>query len=198
MQYATQWVMIPGHGISTFHMSQGSTDYSIIHPDAGPTHPSASDPRLPPILNPLQAQSARRGQMARGLAITGLQDIGDLFWAPMAVADIDQGPDEGTDHVMQKPVPFDVDGDRVGITIAATRDVAPKDGPHRVLVLVHGGGKGAEISRPYEVPGRCIHRLDGQRPGYVPTESNLADRTEPAGIDRVPAVGPRYPAAGDR
>jgi len=86
--------------------------------------------------------------MACGLAIAGLQDVDDLCGAPMAVADVDQCPYEGTDHVVQKAVPFDVDGERVGIAIVTARDVAPKDGPHRILVLVHGGGKGAEIPRP--------------------------------------------------
>ena len=129
--------------------------------------------------------------MACGRAIAGFQDIDDLFGSPMAVANVDQGPDEDTDHVAQKAVPFDVDGERVGITIEAARDVAPKDGPHRILVLVHGGGKGTEIPRPDEVLGRYIHRLHRQRPRDVPTEANLADRTELAGIDRVPvATGP--------
>jgi len=63
--------------------------------------------------------------MACGPAVFGLQDVNDLLSAPMAPADVNQGPDDDPNHVMKKTLALDVNMNRMLIAVLA--DITTRD-----------------------------------------------------------------------
>ncbi len=140
------------------------------------------------ILDPFEAQAGGRGEMTGGRTVVSRQDVGDVFGTPMAAPNVDERSGDEADHVMEKAIPFHLDGDPVAIVGTARCDIAAEHRPYGVSIFVDGVREGAEIMCSHEVLGRSLHRFDRQRGREVPAEPDLADRTKPAGVDGV-AVG---------
>jgi hypothetical protein len=102
----------------------------------------------------------------------------------VAPTDVDQGPNDDPDHVMEKALALNIDPDHVLITVLA--HVTARNRAYGVLLGIQTHGKGAEIVCSNQVLGRCTHDIRIQRSREVPAEAGQAGRAHAPGADCVP------------
>ena len=65
------------------------------------------------VIDSHQAQSVCGGRLAGGGSVAGLDDSPHVIRCPAASPDMDQCADDGSHHIVQKPVGLNVEADEV-------------------------------------------------------------------------------------
>src|SRR5512138_957327 len=118
------------------------------------------------IIDADEGQALSRGRRAGQRTLAAPEDLLDRFGLDPAAADLEERPDDRADHVAEEPRRLD----GVDDLVAAPAQLRTGDGPDGGAVAVRG--KGGEIGRSDEHPGRLTHLADPQ--GIGPVEDRVA------------------------
>src|SRR5258708_16319860 len=112
------------------------------------------------VLDLHQEEAPGRGRPAGKRAVRRRQQPGDAVHGPLAPADLDYRPDQAPHHVAEKPLPVDLEDQRL---LAIAPPGRARDLAHGGVVRAPGAPKRGAIVLAGNGPRRVLHQGQGQR-----------------------------------